>query len=346
MRSYGFIRAKASLAILISLLLVHASCEDTNPVRLTENLYTQMGLKGTVKMLKTTDYRTRLQSDSVVRGDMLSGSVYLFNPDGNLKEDRQYNGEGKLIWKSLYKYDNSGNLSEKATYLDSTDLKNRVVYKYDVKKNIVEETSFNNSGSLEYKISYKYNAKGQLIEKLIFRPSEKNWNISLSYDENKNIKRSSSYTVSEAQTTRYIYRHDKEGKKVEEIYYRPDGSKGSRYVNIYNDKGKRIEYSVYGSDDSLLYKSVFKYDDSGNMIERQGLEGDADLSIKETNKFDSAGNLVESVSYNKWMVSRTSNAYLKYDKSGNWLIRRVIVSSFVTGKQYSYIETDREITYF
>jgi hypothetical protein len=303
-------------------------------------------LKGSVKILKTTDYRTRIISDSIVRGDMLSGSVYLFRPDGNLEEDRQYNSAGRLIWKSVYKYDKSGNLSEKETYLDSIDLKNRVVYKYDVKKNLVEEISFDKNGNLEYKISYKYNTKGQVIEKLIFRPSERNWNISLSYDDEKKVKKRSSFKVSEAQNTRYVYKHDMGGKRVEEIYYRPDGSKGSRYVNVYNDNGKRTEYSVYGTDDSLLYKSIFKYDNSGNMIERQGLEGDSDLRTKETNRYDSAGNLVESVSYNLWMVSRTTNDYLKFDKSGNWLIRRVIVSSHVTGKQYSYIESEREITYY
>lgn len=346
MKSLNSPRINTSFCFIVILLFVLFSCYNKKPDASSINSLTEFGLKGRVKSFSETDFRTKIISGEIQRGDMVSKSVYIFNENGMITEDRQYNSEGKLSWKSVFKYDYEGHLIERATYYDSLDFRNRVVYKYDNRDNLIEESKLNSKGEIEYRVNYKYNRKGHNTEKLIFRPAEKYWNISVEYDENKNIIKSSSYKISEAQVTRYFYKHDPERNRVEEVYYRPDGSRGSTYIDIFDDKGNKIESEVYGSDDSLIYKSEFRYDERGNVLERKTGAGNNKMETDQTLKYDSVGNIIEEINYSKWMISKNTYNYLSFDKEGNWLIRRIIVSSVSTGKNFSFVEREREIIYY
>ena len=337
----------SSLLILIILLVAIVSCHHKEqPPKSEDNIYSQMELRGNVKSVTESDYRTKNTPAGIERGEMLSKYKFLFSPDRKLMEEIQYNSDGKLIWQSVYKWDTDGKLTEKVTYLDSVAIKNKIVYHYDNLRNLTEEISYDYKDSVEYRITYKYDGNGFNTEKLIYRPAEKNWNIAIDYNEDKKIEKTSFYSVTEPQVTRFFYKYDIAGNSVEEVYIRHDGSRGSRNITIYDEAGRKAGYEMYGSDDSLIYKSVYKFDEYGKLVERMGGSSKSAISVEEKFKYDSNGNLIESVNYSGPIISKTINEYLKTDTAGNWLIRRIIITSAVGGKRFSYIETEREIEYY
>ena len=347
MKYTGYIRFNASYFFIFILLLCILSCSDSKQeFSGKENTVSGFGLKGNVRSASVTDFRTKGDPGETQRGDILSKSIYLFDQAGRLTEDQQYNSNGRLSWRSELKYDNEGDLMEKTTYFDSLELGNKIIYKYGDKHNIIEETSTNSKGEIEYRIDYKYNRKGNLAEKQIFRPAEKFWNISLYYDENNNIKKRSSYSVTEAQVTKFLYIYDKKNNCIEEVYLRPDGSRGSKYIDKFDIAGNKIAAIVYGADDSIIYKSVYKYDETGNLVERLGGIKDNEQKTEQRFKYDSSGNIIEEINYNGWMDSKTTYEYLNFDHEGNWLVRKILVSLLSTEKKYSYVEREREISYY
>ena len=98
-------------------------------------------------------------------------------------------------------------------------------------------------------------------------------------------------------SSKYIYKYDAAGNKIESACYKADGSLSFKYIYKYDAAGNKIEQANYRADGSLSGKTIFKYDAAGNMIEYAYYNADGSLSSKSIIKYDAAGNRIELVSY-------------------------------------------------
>ena len=101
-------------------------------------------------------------------------------------------------------------------------------------------------------------------------------------------KRDTRYNV------KYKYKYDPQGRMIEKVFYRNDGSLGWRYV--YNYKDNTIEELSYDPTDKLSSKYMTILDDKGLGRERTeiNLKDDSIRSkYSYTYEFDSHGNWIK-----------------------------------------------------
>lgn len=147
-----------------------------------------------------------------------------------------------------------------------------------------------------------------------------------------------------------IYKYDKENKKIEEyhldihnkIYSKykyeysnniatqfqisENNTKIKRRTNYYDIHNNLIRETTYHNDGKIMSDFYFKYDSNNNQIE---LSGNLDNKKVQTNYklYDSLSNLIEqkSIDTNGVILSVEKFIYEKFDKNGNWEIRKSIL---------------------
>lgn len=133
-------------------------------------------------------------------------------------------------------------------------------------------------------------------------------------------------------------RYDKEGKKVEEEFYKPDGKLNVKHTHKYDEKGNLAAIEAEWADFAGLFtglniytyddkgnligeetydseKFIYTYDDKGNMVERSQLFDD-DKRERTLYKYDEEGNRVGAYVYDSDQVLQFEATY-EYDKKGN-----------------------------
>jgi len=118
------------------------------------------------------------------------------------------------------------------------------------------------------------------------------------------------------QTLSYFNHFDKQGNKIEDIKYSPDGKVDKKYEYLYNKFGQRTEQNQYTSDEKLSRKITYKYDEKGNITEDNSYSSEGKLEKKFTYKYDEKGNVIEDMSFdsnNKLQKKFTHS----YDNTGN-----------------------------
>lgn len=163
--------------------------------------------------------------------------------------------------------------------------------KYDNKNNIIEEVHSDTNGVRSKEIC-KYDKYGNQIF----------W---VMYKKNGTVNRISR-----------TYKYDKNGKILELIINRYDGSPVEIETYIYNDKGKILEFKKKRYDGSSIQRETYKYDDKGNILEFiKNCYNGSPVEI-ETYKYDSKGNEIENIVYKGFnIVSFIFRS--KYDDKGN-----------------------------
>ena len=124
-------------------------------------------------------------------------------------------------------------------------------------------------------------------------------------------------------TYRFKYRYDAKGRRIEESWYRNNGSLESRYVSMYDEKGCHIEYNRYLADGRLFARRARSCDDKGNVIE-------------------------ETLSWpGNPTTERLSFSY-EFDSGGNWIKRKSMRWVTKDGKSYSepFYMLYRDLTYY
>jgi len=124
-------------------------------------------------------------------------------------------------------------------------------------------------------------------------------------------------------TYKFKYKYDDKGNRIEELWYRNDGSLESRYVSVYDEKGHKVEYQRYTAEGELFARRVRIDDDKGNMIE-------------------------ERLSWPRTPITEKMSFTYEFDRQGNWVKKKSM--RWVTKGGKSYYEpifvTYREIEYF
>lgn len=236
---------KSSLTLLAFALSLLVSCssnkKDTDQKFFENNLYFY-GLKGKIKSLTETGYKTEEKFGEIQKGSPGSKSIYLFNENGSLDKELTYGIDGKEAAKTICIYDKKGNIIE-VNYFRDGSLETKLTYKYDGAGNKIERNVYNPNGTLVRKFISKFDGKG--------KNTEENY-----YNSNGDLE------------SKHIFKYDKYGNNIMLESYQVDGSLKSRIAYQYDSKKNLIDKSIFNKNLELLERESYKYDDSGKMIEK------------------------------------------------------------------------------
>jgi uncharacterized protein RhaS with RHS repeats len=284
MKKNNFLISKLS----IILLLISSSSIVFSQKKINQNEinydWGTIYLKGKIKKISLYIYDLT-SSDSNTK--ILSSEV-LFNENGYVIEDHQYNSEKELIRKIIYEYnsdhlltketfsesfstgyfyDNRNNLIKEVTENFDSNSKMKTEYKYDVNNNLIEFLEFDNLDSLVFRTKLIYNTKNQLVEKTTI-------------DESMGVM------------TNNTYKYDSIGNKIM-------STAGLIHKYSYNKNKKIIKDETYLKDGSVDYIKVYEYDSNDNLIEEQNLDSKQKITYKSTYLYDSKGNLFQKADFNE-----------------------------------------------
>ena len=268
-------------------------------------------------ILAQTTSELNIHSDRIKASGISSVTVYEFgykfgNPeeDGILLEYFEYNDDGKLELVQTFnryseddyeieiiKYNSSISEVEITTEDDDDNILEKVIEKYNSSGDIIEEVEYDRTGSLKSKLNYSYNNDGTL-KNISYKDSEGNIRKVVEYKYDSDGKLIEKKTLKDNQETKkimYVY----EDNKIEEIFYKPEGSIEEKYIKTY-DGDNMIEEIKMDADDIIVFKASYKYDSNGNKIEKAlyGLNGSSIIN-KIIYQYDDNGNLMKAIEYNK-----------------------------------------------
>lgn len=124
----------------------------------------------------------------------------------------------------------------------------------------------------------------------------------------------------------------------------------TRYVYKYDGRGRRVEESRYESDGDLWINEVRAFDSEGRVIESARYEKDGRLIDRKKVVYDKDGREAEVTYFDDKGSVRERNTYTGYepDAKGNWVKReaRRWVSGYGVTRLDSHHITYRRITYY
>ncbi len=169
----------------------------------------------------TYDEKGRLsQTVKTVSGKNVATTLYTYDGQGNLTEERTAYHLSGLTYVRTYAYDTAGRLTRYAySYCDISEAD--VVYIYDEKGNLIKETKTDKYGEL-YTYEYTYDETGNLTKKFCRFYDYTNETYEYAYDkEGKVTKRI--YTNPYHDTVTYTYTYDKKNGLVKESFTDGEG---------------------------------------------------------------------------------------------------------------------------
>lgn len=269
-----------------------------------ENDWKKGNLFGKVKSLRYTAYLAK-DRFGVIEKQGVSGVpgkdgnfLWVFNQQGYVTEESNFNLDGSLKEKTIIKYDERGNKLELLEYNSEGELNVRQLYEIDERDNMIE-LRFNASGTsldsvLVNKFIYdendneierhRYYPNGSLFIKRIYK-----------YDDKGNCIEAKGYNAEGDIVETYTYKYDQRNNLIEDIAeYKNDNTRGHRRVFKYDDNDVLIDRTYYKPDGSFHYRMVYEIDDKG--------------INNESNQYDFAGNHLTKYTFE-----------YELDEEGNWI---------------------------
>ena len=153
---------KKQLFIATGVLLILFGCNHNN----VKNDLKEANLLGNVKSVRQTSFKALEKFGKLTKGDRYGygdGDGYvLYNDEGNIIEQNEYNSDGSLSFKHTYTYDNKGNMIEQNRYNSDGSLSKKYTSTYDNKGNVIEENEYDSDGHLASRWTYIYDNKGAM----------------------------------------------------------------------------------------------------------------------------------------------------------------------------------------
>jgi len=144
-----------------------------------------------------------------------------------------------------------------------------------------------------------------------------------------------------------FYKLDERGNILETVHYAASRVLAGRDVYAYDGSGNEIDKSCYAADGSLKNRYVSSYDSRANLIEKLEYGRDQTINVRQTWTYDSSDNPVEEMLFDAGKLKYKTTYTYEYDKTGNWIKRVEIFTSFK--EDVSDIQTmevvERVITY-
>ena len=203
-------------------------------------------LKGNIKSIRTITYIAKDIFGDIIKREIKSNNLIIYNRDGNVIENNTYNEIGTLTKKYIHIW--NGSIPIETYYYTNTGLNTKYIYTTDENGYIQEQNNYNKEGEFYNKILFKYNKKGYLIE-------------SKRYDENGTLY------------SKHIIERDKNNRTTKIITDAYSGNaKSDVYISYkYNEKGdllsENTRYSFSSGNDNITYDK-YEHDSNGNWIKR------------------------------------------------------------------------------
>lgn len=216
----------------------------------------EMNLKGKVKSIKETSFFLIYENGEVINSrierenNSEKDKLILFNIDGNITIDKEYDSNKNLTSKVIYKYDNNGHKTESILYDSNGNIISKSIYKNDINGNKTEVINYNPNNSINNRVTYEYNDRGNKIKDEMYLQENNKYGL-------------------------FTYKYDNIGCLIEYGLYLRDANKledSNLYLEsleIYKNDvdGNRIEAISYDSNNELRDKTTFQYDTNGNETE-------------------------------------------------------------------------------
>ncbi len=272
---------------------------------------------GSQKIMESLVYKKDLvlksSSDQELEEHEYLFSKTLYNKDGKVIGEKQYDAKGELVQDYIYTYNDNGHLIEEKLQEADGFIAVHKSFEVDDKGRILKEYRHYLDESFDT-IVYHYDGNGKLIKKETFDPDNDLETIEeFSYEGDKIIRYlvsgADEEVLSEKKTT-----YDEKGNPVETEEY--DGSVGEsvKTVTEYHSSGNKKEVLSYNSSGQLFEKVTLKEDAKGRII--QVVE--ESTTRKNTLNFthDDQGNVIyqDEFDRNGEMIGKVSRVYDENNK--------------------------------
>lgn len=225
---------------------------------------------GKVKTVRYADYEQVEKNGRYER--VLQDSGYnVYDVQGHLVDQNEYDAKGKPKWKCIYKYDANGRaIGRDFTFTtDQHNVQEVTIFIYDENgRKVASETSTADPDA-PVRSEFRYDDRGNEIEEVAFRKDKSVFSVTSSkYDSAGNqvayhfVSRHGEDSISDKRTAEY----DAYGNKTAAAYYMGDVLIG-RSVSINDNRGRCTETRGYTADGKLSRRATMKYDDRNNITE-------------------------------------------------------------------------------
>jgi len=239
-----------TLCFIIAVLLFTQLC-----IAQTEkNSLSIQHLKGKVKRVESKSYDGDPNGGKLDTLTSSSGSVDLFDENGNEVEFDIFGKDGSMLLRVTKKYNDKNENIEEDDFDKSGVKTDSIVFKYDASGNLTESGRLSIQNKTNSMTLYKYDDKGNNIEDNIFRADG-----SLQYKD--------------------VYKYDGNGNKTEMDYFRAkEDTMRVKWTFNYNDAGVRVEEGRHKPSGELQIENTFTYENpdvQGNwLLETRKSEGE------------------------------------------------------------------------
>ncbi|NQY30898.1 MAG: hypothetical protein HRT69_15700 [Flavobacteriaceae bacterium] len=208
----------------------------------------------------------------------------VYNKNGKIIKEINYDDEGNVKHKFIYEEDDSGNITKLNGYKNG-EIYTTVDYVFDKNGNRTENLQRNPDGEL------------MVHQKRIYGSENQNTEL-----HNKLRNKNSFYKASE------YYYNKKNGKYSKIINFAPNGNK--TYTSIYKyDFEKNMTEIFRKKNGKKELSTIFKYDSRNNLIERKLISRNRTVKYK----YDSKNNLIEELNYDgDNLISKKRYYYKKF----------------------------------
>ena len=293
-----------------------------------------MNLFGNVRVLFTDKY---VAKDIVVKDNVLvsynkvkvlNRKDYIFDKNGLLLAENDFDDEGIIDISEIYTYDELGRLIEetlaqsgkyqlgrdeytynkngkraqKKIYDKIDSLKHIIVYAYDSLGNLSSEKTFNKSNRIIKEIYYQYDDRGNLLFSNSLKSivlSNKPYNEVQKFDD-RNNRIYKSYTENDTLRWEYFAHYNKVDSL---IYEEVKDNKGQiiSFSKLHFKKNRRISLTQYHINREILTTEThYQYDKKGKLLsEKVYSENKKELRTVRTYFYDEKGNWIYCIEEHK-----------------------------------------------
>ncbi|EKY17232.1 hypothetical protein [Capnocytophaga sp. oral taxon 326] len=325
-------KIKSFFCVLLLIVSVYTYAQG----EVAGNDWSKMGLRGKVKLVKTSIYFAEEKGNDFAKGSTLSQGIY------PVKKIKQYSEMERMGVKAFFiqflvniipsaiTFDKNGFITEKWRYDDIFPKK--IVYTYDKKHRLIDKSTFVDE-VLETKDTAIYNIKGQLEKEILDLKTK---------DE-----------------TIYIYTYNVDGELIQRNFKKTEDLPLFKEIYIYNNK-RLVNKEVYQFD-RLIWRGLYEYGAEGELIKAISQKIDdfiwhSKYTYGQNNQLKEEYLLINESENNGFLNKFGSDRRLTYhltfstdylceykytdDKQGNWV--RMI--TYEQGVPMLYVE--RKIEYF
>ncbi|MBW6478851.1 MAG: hypothetical protein K0B37_05425 [Bacteroidales bacterium] len=267
---------------------------------------------GSQKIKESLVYKKDLVLKSA-RDQELEEHEYLFsrtiyNEDGKVTSEKQYDSQGGLVQDYLYTYNDRGYLIEEKLQESDGFVAIHKSYEFDDNGKLIKEFRHYMDESFDT-VLFHYDENGKLIKKETFDPdNDLESTEEFSYDGD-HISR---HVVTDADgdiLSEKKIAYDEDGNTIETEEF--DGSVGEsvKTVNEYYASGNKKEVLTYNSSGQLVEKVILKEDAQGRIA--QVVEESTTKKNTINFTYDASGNVIyqDEFDRNGEMIGKVSRTY-------------------------------------